>query len=64
MAAGLRVAQAVWVPSLVAQTLENPPAMLETWVQSLGQKDPWRPLQCSGLEGYSSWGRKQSDTPE
>ena len=26
--------------SLVAQTVKNPPAMLETWVQSLGWKDP------------------------
>ena len=26
--------------SLVAQTVENPPAMLETWVQSLGLEDP------------------------
>ena len=26
--------------SLVAQTVKNPPAMWETWVQSLGQEDP------------------------
>ena len=26
--------------SLVAQTVKNPPAMQETWVQSLGQEDP------------------------
>ena len=26
--------------SLVAQTVKNPPAMQETWVRSLGQKDP------------------------
>ena len=26
--------------SLVAQTIKNPPAMKETWVQSLGQEDP------------------------
>jgi len=26
--------------SLVAQTVKNLPAMQETWVQSLGQKDP------------------------
>ena len=26
--------------SLVAQTVESLPAMLETWVQSLGQEDP------------------------
>ena len=26
--------------TLVAQTVKNLPAMLETWVQSLGQKHP------------------------
>ena len=26
--------------SLVAQLIKNPPAMLETWVRSLGQEDP------------------------
>ena len=26
--------------SLVAQIVENPPAMQETWVQSLGWEDP------------------------
>ena len=26
--------------SLVAQVVQNPPEMLETWVQSLGWKDP------------------------
>ena len=26
--------------SLVAQTIKNPPAMQETWVQSLGWEDP------------------------
>ena len=28
-------------PILVAQTVKNPPAMWETWVQSLGWEDPW-----------------------
>ena len=27
--------------SLVAQLVKNPPAMWETWVQSLGWEDPW-----------------------
>ena len=27
--------------SLVAQTVKNPPAMQETWVQYLGWEDPW-----------------------
>ena len=54
--------------SLVAQILKNPPAMQETWVQSLGWEDPlekekathfsilaWRVL-------YSPWGHKELDT--
>ena len=41
--------------SLVVQLVENSPAMWETWVQSLGWKDPLEkgkatPLQYSGLE--------------
>ena len=41
--------------SLVAQLVKNPPAMLETWVRSLGWEDPLAkgtgyPLQYSGLE--------------
>ena len=28
-----------WCP-LVAQMVKNPPAVQETWVQSLGQEDP------------------------
>ena len=27
-------------PQLVTQTVKTPPAMQETWVQSLGQEDP------------------------
>ena len=27
-------------PSLIAQLVKNPPAMLETWVPSLGWEDP------------------------
>ena len=26
----------------MAQMVKNPPAMQETWVQSLGWEDPWR----------------------
>ena len=42
--------------SLVAQLVQNLPAMWETWVQSLGWEDPLEkgkesyPLQYSGLE--------------
>ena len=58
--------------SLVAQLVKNPPAMQETWVQTLGWEDPlekerlptpvfW-PGEFHGL--YSSWGCKQLDTIE
>ena len=67
----------LWFP-LVAQMVKNPPAMRETWVQSLGQgRSPGEgngyPLQCSCLEnfmrqrslaGHSPWGCKESDTTE
>ena len=41
--------------SLVAQRVKNPPAMRETWVQTLGWEDSLEgghgnPLQCSCLE--------------
>ena len=39
----------VWA-SLVAQTLKNPPAMWETWVQSLG----WEALLEEGMANHSS----------
>ena len=56
----------------MAQLVKNPPAMWETWVQSLGWEDPpgegkGYPLQHSGLENsvdYSPWGRKESDMTE
>ena len=58
--------------SLVAQMVKNPPAMWETWVQSLGWEDPlekerlptpvcW-PEEFHGL--YSPWGHKEWDTTE
>ena len=58
---------------LVAQLMKNPPAMRETWVQSLCWEDPlektkrlptpvfW-PGEFHGL--YSPWGRKESVTTE
>ena len=52
--------------SLVAQLVNNSPAMQETWVQSLGCEDPWRrerlptpvfwPGEFHGL--YNPWGAK------
>ena len=61
----------------MAQMVKNPPAMRETWVQSLGQEDPlekgmathssilaWRIHGQKSLEGHSLWGLKESDTTE
>ena len=66
--------------SYMALVVKNPPAMKEpqeTWVQSLGQEDPWRrkwqpaPIFLPGkshfqrsLVGYSSWGCKELDMTE
>ena len=57
---------------LVAQLVKKPPAMHETWIQSLIGKIPWRrqslptpvfwPGEFHGL--YSPWGCKESDTAE
>ena len=66
-----------WAP-LVAQTVKNLPAMQETWVLSLGWKDPlekamathssilaWRIPWTEETDGlYSPWGCKQLDTTE
>ena len=55
----------------MAQLVKNLPAMLETWVRSLGWEDPWRkrlhtpvfwPGEFHGL--YSPWGHKELDTTE
>ena len=53
--------------SLIAQLVKNPPAMLETWVQSLGWEDPLekgKATQSSILAWRSPWGRKELDTTE
>ena len=63
--------------SLVAQRLKLLPVMWETWVRSLGLKDPlekematrssilaWRIPWTEELGGLQSWGRKKSDTTE
>ena len=56
---------------LVAQLVKNPPAMWETWVQSLGWEDPLEkgktmPVfwlgEFHGL--YSPWGPKELDVTE
>ena len=63
--------------SLVAQTVKNPPAMRETWVQSLGWEDPleegmathssilaWRIPMARGDWWATVDGITQSDTTE
>ena len=57
--------------------VKNPPAMQETWVQSLGWENPlkegmathssilaWRATGQRTLVGYSPCGRKESDMIE
>ena len=54
--------------------VKNLPPVQETWVRSLGQKDPLEkemvvfvPGEFHGqrsLAGYSPWGRKESDKTE
>ena len=52
--------------SLVTQMVENPPAMWESWVQSLGWEDPLEkrtasyPLQYSCLENSMDRGAWQA----
>ena len=56
----------------MAQLVKNPPAMQETWVQSLSWQVPGRrerlptPVFWPGeVHGpYSPWGHKESDTTE
>ena len=61
----------------IAQMVKNLPAMQETQVQSLGQKDPlekgWQPTPIflpgkyhgqRSLVGQSLWALKESDTTE
>ena len=45
----------------MAQIVKNLPAMQETWVQSLGWKNP---LEEGVATHYRPWGRKESDTTE
>ena len=61
--------------SLVAQLVENLPAMQETWVQSLGWEDLLEKEMAThssilaweipwSQSGYSPWGHKELDTTE
>ena len=64
----------IWVCSLVAQSVKNPPAMGEIWVPSLGWKDPLEEGMTThslfllgeshgqrSLMGYSLYGQKELD---
>ena len=61
----------------MAQSVQNPPAMQETQVLSLGQEVPLEKKMCThssilagkshgqrSLVGYSPWGRKESNSTE
>ena len=51
--------------SLVAQLVKNPPAMRETWVQSLGWEKPLEKGKATHsriLAWRIPWGRKELDT--
>ena len=53
--------------SLMTQLIKNPPAMWETWVQSLDWENPLekgKATHSSILAWRSPWGRKESDTTE
>ena len=65
------------VASPAAQTVENLPAMQETWVRSFGREDPLKKEMATHLSipawgipwteesgGLQSMGRKESDTAE
>ena len=56
----------VWA-SLMAQLVKNPPAMRETWVRSVGWKDPLekgKVTHSSILAWRIPWSRKELDTTE
>ena len=61
----------------MAQMIKNPPAMQETWVQSLGWEDPlekeiathssvlaWRSPWTEGSGSCSPWGHKELNITE
>ena len=63
------------IPS--GSVVKNPPAIQETWVQSLGREDPlekemathssilaWETQGRGSLVGCHLWGRTESDTTE
>ena len=54
----------------MTQMVKNPPAVQETWVQSLRQEDPLEKRMATSIldwtekVGYSQWGQKELDMTE
>ena len=51
----------IW-PFLVAQTVKNPPAIQETWVQSLCQEDPLD-KEMATHSNMLAWGTPWTEEP-
>ena len=52
----------MFVASLVAQLVNNPSAMRESWVRSLGLEDPREKGKAlENFMDYGPWGHKDSD---
>ena len=49
-------------PSLMTQMVKNLPAMLETWVQSLGQEDPLEKRMATH-SSIVTWGNLWTEEP-
>ena len=60
----------MWLSTLVAQLVKNPPALRETRVRSLGCEDPLEKGKATHSSilawriPWNPWGRKESDTTE
>ena len=49
--------------SLIAQWVKNPPAMQETWVQSLGQEDPLE-KEMATHSSFLTWSIPEREDPD
>ena len=63
----------LFMPSLVAQMVKNPPTIWETWLEKIPWRREWQPTPVflagefhgqGSMVGYSPWGCKWSDTSE
>jgi len=50
------------IPSLVAQTVKNPPATQDTWAQSLGQEDPLEEVMAT-RSSIPAWRIPRTEEP-